>query len=307
MAGLALSISWNALVHSLAREMLFEIKALGFEEIELSFNLTPEMLQDIETHLGESGIKVVSVHNYCPIPDGLKREEALPDCYAISSLDEEERARALRYSKRSIDTASRLGARAVVLHCGKVDVRDRTRDLIRLYEEGKKGTKEYNDLKVEALAERQSRVKGFLDNTLKSLDELNDHAREKNVCLGVETRFYSREIPDPEELRALLDRFKGSQIYYWHDTGHAEVMERLGFYRHKDILDQCGKRLLGVHLHGVLKCEDHMAPSEGDLDFTWIKPYLKKETIKVIEAHQPATFQDIKKSKELLERVLNEH
>lgn len=302
---LALSVSWNALRHPQAQDLLFEIKELGFKDIELSFNLTEAVLRDIESRLQEMQIEVVSLHNYCPIPDGLRREEALPDFYSISSLDEEERRCALHYTKRTIDTASRLKAKAIVLHCGKVETPDRTRELIELYRQGHKDTPQFNDLKAAMVTQRKVSIKPFLDQAVRSLEELNEHANARGVFLGIETRFYYREIPLLEEIGFLLDRFKDSRIYYWHDTGHAEVMQRLGFFRHQDYLEFYGDRMIGIHLHDILKCQDHMAPSQGDFDFSWLRPYLKKETIKVMEAHHPATAADIKKGRDYLEKVLH--
>jgi len=301
---LAISTSWNAYRFNDGTGLLFEIAQLGFKSIELSFNLNARLVESIAEQSAKLGISISSLHNYCPIPDGLLPKQALPDCFSLASLDNQERMLAVKYSKSTIDTAQRLNAKAVVLHCGRVGgITDSTRALINLYNQGLKDQKEYRELKNEMIRQREAHAPAFLAQALNSLEELNAYAKIKNVLLGVETRFYHGEIPNIFEIGAILKKFCNSNIYYWHDTGHAQLMENLGFAKHRDFLDQYQNSLIGVHLHDISGTQDHLAPLAGNLDFSLLQPYLKKNTIKVIEAHSPASAEELIKSRDFISNI----
>jgi len=63
------------------------------------------------------------------------------------------------------------------------------------------------------------------------------------------------------------------------------------------------ERQSGDDIIGVMN--DHKAPGAGTFDFRLIKPYIGKDTLKVIEAHGPATALDLRRSVEYLETVLS--
>ncbi len=302
---LGLSTSWNASGYGDAKKLIFEIKSLGFKAVELSFNLTWAMVNDIASLVDRGEIMVLSLHNFCPIPEPIERSLALPDCYSLASAQQEERQNSIKYTKRTIDTASRLGARAVVLHTGRVDIPDKTRDLIELYQNGLKGSPGFRKLRSEIVKERKENARPYLENALKSLDELDRYARKLKISLGIETRFYYREVPNFEEIGIILNEFKGSSLFYWHDTGHAQLMENLGFIRHKDFLDAYAKYMLGIYLHDIIGCQDHQPPPRGEINFRLLKPYLSPDIIKIIEAHLPATPEDLEKSKAFIESLFN--
>lgn len=300
---LSLSTSWNAHRYTNGFDLIKEIEETGFKNLELSFNLTKNIVEDLGSLIKEKNIGITSVHNYCPIPNNLKREKALPDCYSLASINEDERKLAIHYTKNTILTAKSFGAKVVVLHCGRVEIKDRFPELISLYNQGLKNSPEYIALQKRMISERQALIKKHFAKALLSLEELAEFAKKNEINIGIETRYYHREIPSFKEIGIILDTFK-ENIFYWHDTGHAEVHERLGFEKHKQFLDAYSERLIGVHLHDIRDTDDHLAPGQGSFDFSIIKPYLRENTLKIIEAHTPATILEIIRAKELLEKIL---
>ena len=302
---LSISTAWNAFRYSNAEAMILELKGLGFKEVELSFSLTEEMVKTVEKMTRRGEIIVSSLHNFCPIPPGLAREEALPDYFPMSSLDERERSLCVKYTKRTIDAAARLNAGAVVLNCGRVNMRDLFRELLRMYNEGGRESSDFAGLRAELVRARAELAAPYLANVLRSLDELNRYAEKRKVSLGVETRYYYTEIPTMEEVGTILGNFRGGRIFYWHDAGHAQVMENLGIVTQEDFLGRYKDSLLGLHLHDVRGSSDHRPPGEAELDFTRITPFLNSGVRKVLEIHYPAGPDEVRKSRDFLERVFD--
>jgi len=299
---LSISTSWNSHRHTSGRDIIDEIKAAGFDTVELNFALTESAVEEILSQKDRGLIMISSLHNMCPLPTEVAPEHASPDYYCLSSPDKAERKRAVKAAERTLIYAKRLGAGAVVLHAGRIEMKDRTRDLASLREEPGR----FESLRSEMVHQRLGLGKAYLENVVHSLEELVPFANGLGVAIGIENRYYYREIPVMEELEALFAHFKTGEIYYWHDVGHAEVFERLGLASHRELLKRFSGRLLGMHLHDIIgPITDHRAPGKGTFDFSIVKPYIRPETILVMEVHEPATAQDIRAGADHLARVLH--
>ena len=299
----ALSTSWNASRHADGAGLIREIAAMGFGSVELNFTLTEAIVNDIVAIVNDGLIQVSSLHNMCPLPGEITPANASPDHYALSSPDEGERSLAIGAAKRTIDLAGRLGARAMVLHAGRVNIKDRMRELAALVRDDEASGR----LRAGMIAERSARAGSSLANVIRSLEELIPYAQARGVVIGIENRCHYREIPLIGELDALFARFGPGLLYYWHDTGHAEIFERCGFYRHKELLDKFAGRLIGIHLHDIIGAmDDHKVPGDGTFDFRLVKPYIRPDTIKVLEVHGPAAAADVLRGVTHLNKILGE-
>jgi len=294
---LAISTAWNYRPDSDIKDMLSKIKDVGLDAIEIGYNFTPPRLKELISLIDVMVIKVVSIHNFCPLPAESKPGRFFTDCFRLSSLDDEERKKAVSYTKRTIDTACSLSCPVVIIHAGVVELKNESvKRILSLYNEGKFDSQDYRKIKNELLDDRQNQKKSYLESAVRSLEEILNYAGQAGVKIGLETRYYPHEIPNIEEADYLLNLFKDKGLLYWHDVGHAEVNERLSIASHNDYLQRFASYMLGIHLHDLIGIDDHLAPFSGDFDFSKISPYMKDGVIKVIEAHPPATAQQIKEA-----------
>ena len=299
----ALSTAWNVDRWPDAAPLVDEIAGLGFRQLELGFSLSEALVRGISHQAQTRRLAIVSLHNYCPFPETFSKENALPDCYSLAAADEEERRQAVLYTKRTIETARQLGARAVVLHCGRVEIPDQTHLLIRLRPAGGPA---YTDAFLNCITERTKKEGLHMDQLFKSLDTLLISAEENRIVLGIENRFYVREIPNLEECGDIFKRYKNHPLVgYWHDVGHAFIFEELGLVRPNAWLEAHGGRLCGLHLHNIKDMRDHQSPCEGDFDMMILKPYLKRDVIRVFEPHGHVPAQDLAACRKKMEETLS--
>jgi sugar phosphate isomerase/epimerase len=280
----AFSTCWNSQRHSDGREMIHEVRALGFEYVELGHGTRLSLLEGVQQAVTEGEIKISSLHNFCPLPFGVMG--SAPDYYLPSSRDEGERQAAVQHTMRTIDWAAALGAKAVVLHLGRVEMRNYTMRLLDLHGEGKADTPKFQRLREKAVAARDKKRQKYLDQVYRTLEAVVSYAQGAGVKLGMETRFGIEEIPDEQEAEEILTRFGTDTILYWHDVGHAAVKELLGLMVMEAVLNRFRGRTLGMHLQDFSPPgEDHQPPGFGKFDFNRLVPFLTDEMLLVWEIH----------------------
>ncbi|MFQ6057898.1 MAG: sugar phosphate isomerase/epimerase family protein [Anaerolineae bacterium] len=273
-------------------------RAMGFTHFELGHTLTLAMFDGIAP--GQEAIS--SVHDPCPRPP--RRETAQGSPALLSSTDEEARTRAVAVAQATIETAHRFGAEAVVLHLGRVEAdQDLETRLRQLYQQGLAGTAEYVATRERLVAARMERALQHLEAVAQSLAALVPHARQRGIALGLENRYYYLEIPSHEEMAALLEGFDEATVFYWHDTGHAQVLANLGFTPQEEWLRSFSSRMAGIHFHDVRGIKDHLIPGTGELDFAALAPYVPRGAIRTCEFDWPFTAQEIVAGVEYLRKT----
>ena len=195
--------------------MLREIRALGFAWAELSHGIRISLLPGIIEAVEAGEMKISSLHNFCPLPLGVNH--AAPNLFLFSSEDRRERENAWRHSLKTIETAARLHAQAVVLHLGRVEMKEYTERLLEMLHRGLKDSPKYAALREEALEKREKKKERYMELTCEFLGRLAVVAGQNGVKLGIENRQALEEIPPDSDLELLLFQFNRPEIGCWHD------------------------------------------------------------------------------------------
>jgi sugar phosphate isomerase/epimerase len=199
-----------------------------------------------------------------------------------------------------MEWAEEFGARAVVLHLGKIPMDDPMGDLKKLYDQKKIQTEEGKSFIKEQKQIRARKSPKHLDAALRSLEKLALEAERRRISLGLENRFNIQDFPDLDEFKILFREFSGGPLRYWHDLGHATVQQNLGLSAQKEFLENFSHLLVGVHLHGCKGYGDHNAPGSGEEDYSLLQNLLRPDTILVVETHHRASREELLQGLEFL-------
>jgi sugar phosphate isomerase/epimerase len=294
---IALSTAWYPGRSASLPRTLRAGRKIGFRTFEIGVSGNPLDLGATLDALARDNLSVCSLHAVCserPVPPGNLRGDW------IAEPDDALRREGVDRLKETLDLARHLGARAVVLHGGTLPMPDAPAfqfELYRLIEKGNgpDGTQPVLDRLV---GQRRQLAPPYLDALAASLGELC--AAAPDVLLALENRYHICDLPHGDEFAELFDRVDAPNLRYWHDVGHAHVLDRIGFLDHLALLDRYADRLAGVHLHDIRGFQDHQPPGQGDFDFDTIKPELRPGVIRVMEMSPSLSTRAVRRGREHL-------
>jgi sugar phosphate isomerase/epimerase len=299
------STCWNIKRHTVGSDMIEEIRTLGFQRVELNYNVTREMMETIEPMIETGEIGISSVHNTFP-------HVADPDYGTDSVLlgfdDEDKRQRAIDLLVQSAEYAHRYGGKAVVVHPGEVPF-DYNIDfeLKKLWREGDgQGSSDaYKKLWNEMLERREGLSDNYLRKIQQSLEQVCEQIAKKgyDVALGIETRSRCYQMPTLQEAKTVIDRMRGAPVYLWYDIGHGMMMERMGLYDNVNEAKAMKDYIIGVHIHETIELSDHWCPYVHSKDMHFFDHFvdlIKDAPIKVYELKAVCQPGEIEQSHDIL-------
>lgn len=278
----ALTTRWNAHRHTDGEALIEEILSMGFRHVELGYDTRIELIPGIQRMVKADAVRVDSLHNFCPVPMGVSR--AHPEIYTLADPDRRERENGVRHTANTIRMAAELGARAVVCHAGNVPMKRGTHQLLEMWEQGKQFTPAYEKARAILQEDREKVGRRSLEDLFTSLEQLLPLLQETKVRLALEILPTWEAIPTELEFEAIFRRFPGGEIAYWHDIGHSQIRQNLGFINMERWLERLQNHMAGMHLHDVIPPgRDHVMPPRGSIDFARYTRFAKRDILRVIE------------------------
>lgn len=274
-------------------------QAAGYSHIEVSHSTDEAGLQAL---MQQSVLPLSSLH--APTPRVRTASGRWNTDLNLAAEDETQRQAAIDATLRTIDLTAEAGATSVVVHLGGVGTSGLRGDsaLRRLYNAGKIAGDEVEAERRSAREERVARAPNALAAAERSLDALAERARRRGVRIGLECRMWFHEIPLPDEAEQLLARHDPAVVGYWHDVGHAEILDRVGLVPVEEWFRRLGPRLIGCHLHDMNGIVDHRAPGSGDVNWSRIAGAVAGTDVRTLEINQQQPEKSLASALALLRR-----
>jgi len=300
-----MSTSWNAAAAATGRQIVEEIKALGFDTIEVDYRITAEAATDIILAVKRGEINVSSVHNFTPLAPGEKPSSGGGHKLQLTSLDEAERQRAVDLTLVSAEFAQQLGARALILHLGETGLgRGYVKELAEIVRTQGVDSAEAVALRQRVIEARAQQAAPYIDAGVHSLLDILGMTRNSGLIVCLENRYHYHQIPLPDEVLEIMRRIPTPRLKYWHDLGHAHVLEVLGFQPHLPVLRLLKDHTYGMHIHDSVFTSDHKAPGTGEIDFAAVLAEAPAGALKVLELAPSVTREEIAAGIKVLEMAM---
>ena len=285
----SLSTNWNARRHTEGEALVDEILSLGFDALELGYHTTESLAEGIKRRITSGAISVDSVHAYCPVP--LSAPHGYPELHLLASEDDDDRAMAKIMLGQTLDFASSMGARAVVLHAGRLRLKSwfksyTTGTLIDALEDVERdmANPKFQKVMEKVLICRSKQVSKIFDAFCLSLETLLPRFERAGIVLCLENLPSVEAFPDAQEMAMLKDRLSTPSLQYWHDMGHGQVREFLGLENHLAVAQSLLPITGGIHIHDAKPpTEDHLLPGNGLIDWNAFSFYGSADLLRVME------------------------
>ena len=289
---IGISTCWRSAGAASAEYLLSEIASLGLDAIELEYRVTASIFEGLRSIIRPNSFRVLSIHNFFPLPPGFPPEKASGDLLNLAGNDPEERQRAVNLTMSTMEAAHALEVERIILHMGYIEgLTPLDREWRSRFEQGDEAARD--DLKKH-WEERKAFAPRALDRVKFSLERLVKRAEKLGLVLGLENRDWPREIPSMAEMNDLLHTFEGAAIGFWYDVGHAAKQDLFGLAPAQEWIDRFGSRLVGAHIHDLKGVKDHLPPGKGDLDFSKILQQVSGTEPWILEIEPEFTVEEVR-------------
>ncbi len=224
-----------------------------------------------------------------------------PELFTLASSDWRVRQSALTYTAQTIRFAGEFGAKVVIIHCGNVEMRGMSHKLRKLCDNGQRYSNRFERAKMKLVTKREKVVAPQLDNLVAGLERLVPVLEETGIRLGLENLPTWEAIPTETECIRILDKLGTEHFCYWHDIGHGQIRENLGFINHVTELRRLQPYLGGMHVHDVtaITC-DHQMPPAGNVDFRALRAFAAGDMLRVLEPSPRLAAVDVARGLQVL-------
>ena len=278
----SITTHWHTDQHQSGESLLEEILGLGLDHVELGYDLPRDFMAGVKKMVAAGAVTVDTVHNFCPVPT--VSPVGNPDLYSLASIDIRGRSLAVKYTSETARFAADVGAKVVVSHCGRISLAPGTHELCMFMRGGHAFDADFETRRQRIIEAREKRFQPYLEATYRGLEELLPICEETGVKLGLEIAPYWESIPSELEAEKIFSHFDSPHLGYWHDIGHGQIRDNLGFSNHLRWLERLRPRLLGIHIHDVINpVSDHVMPPKGNVNFALFAPVAQDRIFRVFE------------------------